>query len=173
MLRNQFSLALFGSVMVLSGCARQFDAAPDASSALSTCGDGIVDIGEQCDDGNDDTNDNCVSCSTASCGDGYVSASEECDPAVPELQKLCSNQCKRTFYGTCPADGCRFGDDPTEVPCGTAGKYCSPICTRDSDCPSMPGYRIECAYAYQCTIRCSGGCPTGMHCIDDDHCGYR
>lgn len=46
------------------------------------CGDGIVDkdSGEQCDDGNDDDHDNCVSCRDSYCGDGILNIKkEECD----------------------------------------------------------------------------------------------
>jgi cysteine-rich repeat protein len=44
------------------------------------CGDGVVDPGEQCDDGNDDTTDACVECQLSYCGDGFVqSGVEQCD----------------------------------------------------------------------------------------------
>jgi cysteine-rich repeat protein len=40
----------------------------------------VVDPGEQCDDGNDDTADACAECSLAYCGDGFTQAGvEECD----------------------------------------------------------------------------------------------
>jgi cysteine-rich repeat protein len=141
------------------------------TTAPPRCGDGIVSLTEQCDDGNQDESDDCVDCLVALCGDGYVKASEECDPAAPGWEGLCSSLCTRTLYGICPVSGCKFGGE--EVPCGSAGAYCSPICTQDSDCPPMPGHRIECAGTFQCTIRCSSGCPNGMHCINGDHCGYR
>ena len=45
-----------------------------------TCGDGIIQAGEQCDDGNADTTDDCPACQLAYCGDGYAQAGvEECD----------------------------------------------------------------------------------------------
>src|SRR5438105_2880201 len=44
------------------------------------CGDGILDPGEQCDDGNFDSSDGCVGCAFAFCGDGVVEAGlEQCD----------------------------------------------------------------------------------------------
>ncbi len=175
MSRKCFALMLLCGWSTLSDCVRVSDNTSDAGSAAPTsCGDAVVDINEQCDDGNDDATDSCVNCSVAKCGDGYLSTSEECDPTVEGWRASCSDSCTRTFYGECPSAGCVFDDDGTEVPCGSKGKYCSPICTRDSDCPSMPGYKIECAFAYQCTIRCtSDECPHGMHCIEGDHCGYR
>lgn len=48
----------------------------------SQCGDGVVDkaSGEQCDDGNDDVHDECVSCRPSFCGDGVRNVKKEkCD----------------------------------------------------------------------------------------------
>ncbi|MDC0672042.1 MYXO-CTERM sorting domain-containing protein [Nannocystis radixulma] len=53
----------------------------DAPAAV--CGDGIVSVGEACDDGEDNsdtTPDACrTDCTAASCGDGVVDGGEECD----------------------------------------------------------------------------------------------
>ena len=52
------------------------------------CGNGILDAGEQCDDGNTNTNDACSSeCATTYCGDGIINnnlanasgQTEDCD----------------------------------------------------------------------------------------------
>src|SRR5690606_21058346 len=45
------------------------------------CGDGVVEGGEECDDGNKSNYDACIStCVIATCGDGIVRAGyEECD----------------------------------------------------------------------------------------------
>lgn len=65
-------------------------------SPVGVCGDGVVNPGEECDDGNDNNNDGCVivkkyvngkfivdapnSCKKSKCGDGYVqSGVEVCD----------------------------------------------------------------------------------------------
>ncbi|MBP5591751.1 hypothetical protein J6Y50_07860, partial [bacterium] len=40
---------------------------------ISRCGDGMLDLDEKCDDGNQDDNDTCIGCQLASCGDGYFS----------------------------------------------------------------------------------------------------
>ena len=49
--------------------------------AGGSCGNGMVDIGEQCDDGDLDNTDAClVGCVNAACGDGFVQAGvEQCD----------------------------------------------------------------------------------------------
>ena len=44
------------------------------------CGDGVVDTGEECDDGNDIDTDSCRNqCVAARCGDGVIQTGEECD----------------------------------------------------------------------------------------------
>ncbi|XP_042745135.1 acetylcholinesterase collagenic tail peptide [Lagopus leucura] len=46
----------------------------------STCGDGIVQDGEECDDGNTVVTDDCIRCRRAYCGDGYRHEGvEDCD----------------------------------------------------------------------------------------------
>lgn len=62
---------------------------------LALCGDGNVDPGEECDDGNTADNDRCQSCRVAVCGDGAVcndpsctsgrdGGPEQCDPPGPD-----------------------------------------------------------------------------------------
>jgi cysteine-rich repeat protein len=55
------------------------DTGPELPS--STCGNGILEPGEECDDGNDDDSDACPgSCRDARCGDGYRwEGHERCD----------------------------------------------------------------------------------------------
>jgi len=60
-----------------------------------TCGDGAVDIGEACDDGNASNNDSCLNdCSAASCGDGFVETGVEgCDDGNADNADACLNTC--------------------------------------------------------------------------------
>lgn len=45
-----------------------------------TCGDGVLQPGEECDDGNPDVSDGCIDCHRAYCGDGYRHRGvEDCD----------------------------------------------------------------------------------------------
>jgi hypothetical protein len=47
------------------------------------CGDGLVDEGEECDDGDEDADDSCIDCVRATCGDGQVwTGVEECDDST-------------------------------------------------------------------------------------------
>lgn len=56
------------------------------------CGDGIVDPGEECDDGNRNNNDACTnSCRRNVCGDGIVHVGvEECDQGVNNGRRTCT-----------------------------------------------------------------------------------
>jgi cysteine-rich repeat protein len=46
----------------------------------AVCGNGTIEIGEQCDDGNTDACDGCSpACRPETCGDGVVACGEECD----------------------------------------------------------------------------------------------
>ena len=96
------------------------------------CGDGAVDPGEQCDDGNQSNRDDCLNtCATAQCGDVYEHTKgtppfEECDDG-----------------NTAPGDGC----SPTcTVECGNGviDGVCSQgdvgaACSDDADCDTSPG----------------------------------
>jgi cysteine-rich repeat protein len=60
-----------------------------------TCGDGIVEGSEQCDDGNADNTDACLdTCVAATCGDGFVHAGvEQCDDGNTSNTDGCLNTC--------------------------------------------------------------------------------
>ena len=61
-----------------------------------TCGDGIAQAGEECDDGNANNNDACTNaCATNICGDGFVETGvEECDDGNNVDEDSCTNACK-------------------------------------------------------------------------------
>ncbi|MFT5992972.1 MAG: cysteine-rich repeat protein [Bradymonadia bacterium] len=67
---------------------------------LPRCGDGVVDSGEQCDDGNSSNTDGCKrDCSLAVCGDGLVDASEACDDGNSSNTDGCTNACMQATCG--------------------------------------------------------------------------
>jgi cysteine-rich repeat protein len=61
------------------------------------CGNGVVDPGEECDDGSDNSDtqpDACrTNCTAASCGDEVVDSGEECDDGNLYDGDLCSGEC--------------------------------------------------------------------------------
>src|SRR3989338_2791228 len=67
----------------------------------SICGDGRVDFGEQCDDGNTNNNDACKNdCTNNICGDGFVNpAAEQCDDGNTNNNDACKNDCTNNICG--------------------------------------------------------------------------
>ncbi|PKN54244.1 MAG: hypothetical protein CVU56_27610, partial [Deltaproteobacteria bacterium HGW-Deltaproteobacteria-14] len=61
---------------------------------VTLCGNGEVDQGEQCDDGNLDNHDGCNwDCKDARCGDGFVDGAEVCDDGNVVNGDGCSADC--------------------------------------------------------------------------------
>jgi cysteine-rich repeat protein len=72
-----------------------------ALAVAGSCGNGVVEPGEECDDGNTADNDACLSnCRFAACGDGRVRARvEECDDGNQKNGDGCSSRCLRCTNG--------------------------------------------------------------------------
>ena len=65
-----------------------------AGSTQSTCGDGTLDPGEECDDGNTTDGDGCDSeCVLEKCGDGTLDPGEECDDGNTTDGDGCDSEC--------------------------------------------------------------------------------
>lgn len=59
------------------------------------CGNGMVDPGEECDDGNCDSTDKCTAqCKNAFCGDKIVQVGEDCDDGQNEVGDMCPDTCQ-------------------------------------------------------------------------------
>jgi cysteine-rich repeat protein len=69
---------------------------PSTRPAAPACGDGFLDPGEQCDDGNTHNGDGCnSSCMLESCGNGVVDGGEQCDHgAANGTDDCCSATCQ-------------------------------------------------------------------------------
>ncbi len=68
---------------------------PTNTSEPADCGDGQVQVGEQCDDGNDENSDECTNaCLLPMCGDGFVGPNEECDDGN-QKDDGCNTACAR------------------------------------------------------------------------------
>ena len=123
---------------------------PSPDDEPGQCGDGRVDEGEECDDGNDDDQDGCLnSCVKATCGDGVTrldlpieSGGEACDDGNDLDTDACTNTCKEAVCG----DGIlREGVDPRDVgyeecddgnltPGDGCNAQCQTECLSDADC---------------------------------------
>ena len=76
------------------------------------CGDGNVDPGEACDDGNADNTDNCTNtCEFPRCGDGFTQGNEACDDGNTDNTDNCTNACELAKCGDGFTQGNEACDD--------------------------------------------------------------
>lgn len=68
----------------------------------ATCGDGDLDVDEECDDGNLTDLDACSNtCLVSICGDGITQLPEECDDGNQAITDTCWPNCNNSQCGTC------------------------------------------------------------------------
>jgi cysteine-rich repeat protein len=191
------SMSADGSVVVFASSATNLvsnDAnfVQDVFAYVDTCGNGNLDVGEQCDDGNRADGDCCSSVCTSivagtACDDGDLcTQSDSCDGsgscvgANPVVCAPADGQCQTA--PTCdPASGACVSDPaPAGSPCDD-GDLCTQSDTCDGSgscvgadpvvCASGSG---QCAAAGACdpaTGACTGGqSPDGTACDDGDPC---
>ncbi len=103
----------------------------------STCGNGIRESGEECDDGNTKSGDGCSSTcqkeggsGSGTCGNGIKEAGEECDDGNTKSGDGCSSTCQKegtSSTGTC-GNGIRESgeecDDGNTVPFDGCDQFC-------------------------------------------------
>jgi len=72
----------------------------DAGVCAGNCGNGIVEPGEDCDDGNGIDGDTCTNaCTAPECGDGIVQPGEGCDDGNAIDDDACTNACALASCG--------------------------------------------------------------------------
>jgi cysteine-rich repeat protein len=128
------------------------------------CGNGVVNPGESCDDGNRLDCDGCDSNCTTGCGNGIACAPEECDDG-----------------NAIPGDGCESNCTVTVPPCSgeTCGNFtgtCNPSFPGECFCFTVAEGGGNCADDFQCSTAqsCPGGtstCPPGTTCYVSTCCG--
>ncbi len=105
--------------------------------ACGACGNGELDDGEECDDGNRNAHDGCTPVCTVGpiCDDGTVDEGEECDDGVvhpTELPDTCRSDCKNPRCGdnvVDPRGGEECDDGNTVDGDGTCQANClTPMC---------------------------------------------
>lgn len=102
---------------------------------LVGCGDGEVNCGEACDDGNESNNDSCTnSCVANVCGDGFLHEGvEQCDDGNKVDNDFCGIDCQLPVCGNGEVEGDE-GCDDGELN-GTEKSECGSDC--DVEVPTM------------------------------------
>jgi cysteine-rich repeat protein len=132
---TRLALVLLGSLLLFttSGCNS------------GECGNGRVEAGEQCDDGNTASDDGCSATCAAEgatpprCGDGKVDLGEQCDDGNSNNTDNCQNTCKYPPLGAC-------GNGQQEV-----GEACDDGNTTDGD-----GCQQDCSLTPSNVTQCPG-----------------
>jgi cysteine-rich repeat protein len=98
----------------------------------AVCGNGVVEAGEACDDGNADDTDACVGeCEAARCGDGLVQFGvEACDDANAVDEDDCTNACLLARCGDgilhAPLEACDAGPSNSDSAYDGCTTACQP-----------------------------------------------
>jgi len=127
------SLTYNNTVMQLSGLA--------LDQAIPVCGNGALEEGEECDDGNLQNGDGCSdTCQTeAVCGNGALEEGEECDDGNLQNGDGCSDTCQtEAVCGNGVVEDTELCDDGNLQ----NGDGCSDTCTPEltSNVPSLSGW---------------------------------
>jgi cysteine-rich repeat protein len=140
------------------------------------CGDGVIQLGEDCDDGNTTGCDGCSSdCrDETGCGDGVTCGEEECDDGNDSDCDGCSSAC-RAEIGTQCGDG--VSNEQCGEECDPPGMSCTDECQRVPVCgDGLTDSPEECddsntANCDGCSAGCriETGCGDGAQC-DDEEC---
>jgi fibro-slime domain-containing protein len=168
------------------------DSDNSADVVLSFCGNGIIDNGETCDDGNAKSGDGCDGtctiekghiclipgqpcANTLFCGDGLAGPDESCDDGNTTSGDGCSSKCTVESGYTCPTFGLPCTATTTPPACGNSmaefGETCDDGNTLSGDgcsstCQTESGY--TCAGTV-CTLKktCGNGIlEQGEQCDD-------
>lgn len=98
---------------------------PPHIGTFGLCGNGVRELREHCDDGNDDNMDGCnVLCQFPYCGNGVREHGEECDDGPTENVTGCSDDCHFERCGNGRLDPGEDCDDGNTEP----ADGCSPCC---------------------------------------------
>ena len=138
----------------------------DQVCVVARCGDGVVDVGEACDDGNDVDGDACTnSCALPTCGDGVLQVEEECDAgAANGDDRACTSRCLTARCGDgfvevgveeCDAAARNADDDACTLAClrnvcGDGRVWAGVEACDDGNTASGDGCRGDCRKVERC-----------------------
>lgn len=181
-------LALLSLAFVASGCGS--NESPAVPGAGAPCGNGQIDVREQCDDGNSVGGDGCStvcrledgwSCEStpsvctendigdSTCGDGIVEGIEGCDDFNFDDGDGCGADCRvedgwvcagePSVCGLAPPEGCGDGIVDPEEACDDANTEPADGCS--SDCTVEDGWVCQDEPSL-CTEAAEAGCGNGL-----------
>ena len=151
---------------------------PSPTPAYAYCGNGVIESGESCDDGNSVNGDGCNTyCYTEYCGDGVVSPGEQCDDGWNNgsYWGACSSSCTSFGCGNGTLDSneqCDDGNTANGDGCSSTcySEYCGDgIVSSGEQCDDgwYNGYYWG-SCSYSCTrIECGNGVVEGYEQCDD------
>ncbi|MGB0646137.1 MAG: DUF4215 domain-containing protein [Bradymonadia bacterium] len=122
--------------LMLFGCIDDGPATTDlepcvrmmVSDICGQCGNGEVNAGEECDDGNLDPHDECSNtCTLPVCGDGVMQAGESCDDGNTNDRDSCTTTCTTAVCGDgLLFDGVEACDDGNQINDDGCSNTCHP-----------------------------------------------
>ncbi|MBN2717207.1 MAG: trypsin-like peptidase domain-containing protein [Deltaproteobacteria bacterium] len=116
------------------------------------CGNGTVDDGEACDDGNASNNDACLTtCQVATCDDGFWNESEETDVDCGGVCAPCAMNKNCTVDADCVSGICDSGvcDGNLTIDASVTayypwyGKYCANVTITNSGAEDVSSWRVQ------------------------------
>lgn len=149
--------------------------------ALGSCGDGVVDDGEECDDGNDDDTDACTNvCTVNVCGDGFLHAGVEqcdegsdngivCSASYDSTCTYCSSSCRLlSSSGAFCGDGVINGGEFCDA--GDLNYYWLDLTTGELNGTCEPGTSPSGTEICTNVGACNGGDENGEICDSNADC---
>lgn len=145
-MRNRACIVILASLQtVLVACGGTQPGGNENQNQVSTavCGDGVLDPGEACDDGADNsdvTPDACRSnCRSYGCGDGVVDSGEACDEGGANSDRI-SDACRTSCLLPSCGDGVVDSGEQCDDANSADGDGCSASCQieRNFECSGSP-----------------------------------
>jgi cysteine-rich repeat protein len=98
---------------------------PVTCAEPAECGDGVVEMGEECDDENGVSEDGCsAACLAERCGDGIVQRGESCDDGNSRAGDGCGTTCSIELCGNGVLEGAEQCDDANLTSGDGCGEQC-------------------------------------------------
>ncbi len=117
----------------------------DTPDREATCGDGVVEGDEACDDANAQDDDDCADCEVATCGDGFVRVGfEACDDGNQDDSDDCTRRCALPTCGNGLLEAGEACDDGNQDDSDACSSRCVParcgdgVVQADEECDGGP-----------------------------------